>query len=136
MKIWLNKSDFLREEEKGKILETVKKILKDKERDGEISITFVNNKDIEGLNKQYREIDSTTDVLSFDLSDNEYIIGDIYIGKEVAERQAKENGHSFVDEIFLLIIHGVLHLLGYDHNTPETSQRMRKEEERYSINAK
>ena len=136
MKIWLNKSNFLEKKEREKILKTVEKILKDKEKDGEISITFVNNKDIRRLNKQYREIDSITDVLSFDLSDNEYIIGDIYIGKEVAEKQAEENGHSFIDEIFLLIIHGVLHLLGYDHNTPKASQRMRKEEERYSINAK
>jgi len=131
MKVWLNKSDSLEKNGKEKILKTVEKILKDKKRDGEISITFVNKKDIQKLNKQYRKVDSATDVLSFDLSEDKYIIGDIYIAKEIAKKQAQQSGHSLFEEIFLLIIHGVLHLLDYDHNTPKESQEMRKEEKKY-----
>jgi len=129
--IYLNNADFLEKEEKEKILRTVEKILKDKKRDAEISITFVSDKYIKALNKKYRGIDLPTDVLSFNLSDDKYIIGDIYIGKEIAKKQAKEFGHFLWDEILLLIIHGVLHLLGYVHNTPKASQEMREEEKLY-----
>jgi len=131
MKIWLNKCRFLKDQEREKILKTVKKILKDKKRDGEISITFVDNKTIRKLNKRYRGKDLPTDVLSFELNNSEFIIGDIYISEEIARIQAKDNGYSLFDEIFLLVIHGVLHLLGYDHNTMKESRKMRKEEEKY-----
>ena len=91
----------------------------------EISITFVDNEKIHALNKQYRNIDSETDVLSFPLGENgEYdenpetgakMLGDVVISVEKAVSQAEEFGHSLQREIAFLTVHSVLHLLGYDH---------------------
>ena len=91
----------------------------------EISITFVDNEKIHALNKEYRNIDSETDVLSFPLGENgEYdenpetgakMLGDVVISVEKAVSQAEEFGHSLQREIAFLTVHSVLHLLGYDH---------------------
>jgi metalloprotein, YbeY/UPF0054 family len=80
------------------------------------TIAFVSDKRIQQLNRQFRNIDKATDVLSFpaDESDN---LGDVAVSVETAARQAKENGLSFNDEIAQLILHGLLHLSGYDHET-------------------
>ena len=96
-------------------------------RDTEVSVTFCDNEYIKKLNKNYRNKDSATDVLSFPLYDlsadsNEPLIdegalelGDIVISIERARDQAKEIGHSTLDEIVFLAVHSTLHLLGYDH---------------------
>ena len=88
----------------------------------EVSITFVTNDKIQNLNKQYRGLDKPTDVLSFEcdgevLEDGAktLILGDIVIAPDVARAQCDEYGNSFIDEIELLLVHGILHLLGYDH---------------------
>jgi probable rRNA maturation factor len=80
------------------------------------TIAFVSDKSIRKLNQQFRGIDKATDVLSFpaDEPDN---LGDVAVSVETATRQAKENGLSFDDEIAQLILHGLLHLSGYDHET-------------------
>jgi len=96
--------------------------------DNEISITFTNNEEIHKLNKEYRRVNSPTDVLSFPFN-NElklpiHILGDIIISIEKAEEQAKEFGHSIDREIAFLIVHGILHLLGYDHKKPEQEEKM------------
>jgi probable rRNA maturation factor len=80
------------------------------------TIAFVSDKRIQQLNRQFRNIDKPTDVLSFpaDEPDN---LGDVAVSVETAARQAKENGLSFDDEIAQLILHGLLHLSGYDHET-------------------
>ena len=80
------------------------------------TVAFVSDKNIRKLNQQFRGIDKATDVLSFpaDEADN---LGDVAISVETALRQAKENGLSFDDEIAQLILHGLLHLTGYDHET-------------------
>jgi probable rRNA maturation factor len=80
------------------------------------TIAFVSDSSIRNLNQQFRGIDKATDVLSFpaDEPDN---LGDVAISVETALRQAKENGLSFDDEIAQLILHGLLHLSGYDHET-------------------
>ena len=86
------------------------------------NIIFVNDDYIHKLNKVYRNVDKTTDVISFALEDddNDYetnyrILGDIYISIDTAYKQALEYGHSNLREISFLITHGILHLLGYDH---------------------
>jgi len=82
----------------------------------EISILFVDDDEIQVLNRDYRGKDKPTDVLSFP-QDEEIgsILGDVVISLETAKRQAKEKGHPFIREVFILLTHGILHLIGYDH---------------------
>ncbi len=80
------------------------------------TIAFVSDKNIHKLNKQFRNVDKPTDVLSFPAGE-ETNLGDIAISVETAAVQAKENGLSFETEIAQLILHGLLHLSGYDHVT-------------------
>jgi probable rRNA maturation factor len=90
---------------------------------GEVVISFVNNEQIQELNRQFRNLDKPTDVLSFPLDDAD-IIGDIIISMPRAREQADEYGHSLQREIGFLAIHGFLHLLGYDHHTDEEEKQM------------
>ena len=80
------------------------------------TIAFVSDKRIRELNRQFRGIDKATDVLSFP-AEEEFNLGDVAVSVETAVVQAKENGLSFNDEIAQLILHGLLHLSGYDHET-------------------
>jgi probable rRNA maturation factor len=80
------------------------------------TIAFVSDKSIHKLNQQFRNIDKATDVLSFP-AEEETNLGDIAISVETAAAQAKENGLTFDAEIAQLILHGLLHLSGYDHET-------------------
>lgn len=103
----------------------------------EISVTFVEAEEIRELNRDYRDNDKVTDVLSFpqfdDLNDipdfGEICLGDVVICKERAEEQAEEFGHSFEREIIYLFTHSILHLLGYDHMEEEEKREMRACEE-------
>lgn len=103
----------------------------------EISVTFVEAEEIRELNRDYRDNDKVTDVLSFpqfdDLNDipdfGEICLGDVVICKERAEEQAEEFGHSFEREIIYLFTHSILHLLGYDHMEEDEKQEMRAREE-------
>jgi probable rRNA maturation factor len=82
------------------------------------TVAFVSDKRIRELNRQFRGIDKATDVLSFPAGGpDELNLGDIAISAETAAKQAKENGLSFDGEIAQLILHGLLHLAGYDHET-------------------
>ncbi len=100
----------------------------------EWSLSFVDESTIQGLNLDYRGIDAPTDVLSFPLMegtpmpavvpDGLQLLGDVVIAPEIAARQALERGHTLDDELALLMAHGLLHLLGYDHDTPENKDRM------------
>jgi len=82
-----------------------------------VTIAFVSDRQIRALNKQFRHIDKATDVLSFPLDDDADNLGDIAISIETAARQAKENGLTLNGELAQLILHGLLHLSGYDHET-------------------
>ena len=82
------------------------------------TIAFVSDKTIRQLNRQFRGIDKPTDVLSFPADDtDESNLGDIAISVDTAGAQAKENGLKFDEEVAQLILHGLLHLCGYDHET-------------------
>ena len=86
------------------------------------TVAFVSDRKMRGLNKEFRGKNSTTDVLSFPFEADEFEsgennLGDIIISVEQAEKQAKENDLNFETEIKQLILHGVLHLCGYDHET-------------------
>lgn len=103
----------------------------------EISVTFTGGEEIRGLNREYRDTDRVTDVLSFpqfdDLNDlpelGDICLGDVVICRDRAAAQAAEFGHSFEREILYLFTHSVLHLLGYDHMEPEDKRQMRAREE-------
>lgn len=80
------------------------------------------------LNAQYRGKNKTTDVLSFAMDEEENLLGDILLSLDQAKRQATEHKHSLRHELLILIIHGLLHLLGYDHETDEDYKVMFKKE--------
>ncbi|HKM42966.1 MAG TPA: rRNA maturation RNase YbeY [Limnochordia bacterium] len=105
----------------------------------EVSITFVDDKAIQVLNRDYRGIDEPTDVLSFPQDDEggfgvyedmPEILGDIVISLERARDQAADYGHSVTREVLYLAVHGFFHLLGYDHNSPDEQRCMREMEEK------
>ncbi|MEW9667368.1 rRNA maturation RNase YbeY [Ammoniphilus sp. 3BR4] len=89
----------------------------------EVAITFVGNEQIRELNKQFREKDKPTDVLSFPLEEED-ALGDIIISIPKAREQAEEYDHSFERELGFLSVHGFLHLIGYDHETEEEEKEM------------
>ena len=101
------------------------------------SIIIVDNTFIHKLNKEYRGIDRVTDVISFALEDDKSMIipddirllGDVYICLDKAREQAKEYGHSLERELCFLAVHGVYHLLGYDHENEEEAKIMFKKQE-------
>ena len=86
-------------------------------RDSSVTIAFISDKKIRQLNRQFRRIDKPTDVLSFPCDSDEGNLGDIAISVETATRQAKQNGLTLDGEIAQLLLHGLLHLSGYDHET-------------------
>lgn len=118
----------------------------------EISMLLVDNEEIRGINKETRNIDRATDVLSFPMLDYEdkkvykevykdekfddsyfdgedLVLGDMVLSLERAKEQSEEFNHSFEREVFYLIVHSVLHLLGYDHMEEDEKSIMRKREE-------
>ncbi len=95
--------------------------------EGILNVIFVNDTYIQALNKAYRGKDKPTDVLSFNYeeerSDSD-LGGEIYVSVETAERQAKDHKHSFEDELIKLIVHGILHVHGHDHEEEEDYKKM------------
>ena len=126
----------------GEIMEAVEKAcletLKYEEfdEDCEISLSFVTNEEIHQINRQFRNVDAPTDVLSFpqltfeegeeaDVNENgEIVRGDIIISVERAKEQAEEYGHGLKREIAFLTVHSMLHLLGYDHMEKDEEEDM------------
>lgn len=103
----------------------------------EVSLSFVDNEEIRNLNRDFRNIDRVTDVLSFPmLSDDEFDIeyeeeslGDIVISIQRTDEQAEEFDHSLEREICFLVCHSMFHLLGYDHMEEEEAKDMHRREE-------
>ena len=134
-----NRTDF---EISGEIMEALGKAcletLKYEEfdEDCEISLSFVTNEEIHQINRQFRNVDAPTDVLSFpqltfeegeeaDVNENgEIVLGDIIISVERAKEQAEEYGHGLKREIAFLTVHSMLHLLGYDHMEKDEEEDM------------
>lgn len=142
----------------GEFIEKISEIcdfaLKEEEMNLEyqISLLFVDNEEIREINNETRNIDKETDVLSFPMLDfedkkvykemyldfefdetfkdgNELILGDMVLSLEKALEQSKDYGHSFEREVSYLVVHSILHLLGYDHMIDEDKKKMRKREE-------
>ncbi|MFO3665624.1 rRNA maturation RNase YbeY [Anaerococcus sp. ENR0831] len=100
----------------------------------EVSITFVDIDEIHKLNKEFRNVDRPTDVLSFPMDEDfsiegvDTMLGDIVISMDIAKDQAKDFGHSLDREIMYLTAHSMLHLLGYDHMNEAEKTEMRARE--------
>ncbi|MCD8874339.1 rRNA maturation RNase YbeY [Mammaliicoccus sciuri] len=101
--------------------------------EAELSISFVDEEEIQAINRDYRDKDKVTDVISFSLEEDEpeiegldmpRVLGDIIICLEVAKEQAESYNHSLSRELGFLALHGFLHLLGYDHMTEEDEKEM------------
>ena len=142
--------EYLDLEENSKYEEIIKKVVEQcfKEENMEdsklyISITLTTPEHIHEINKQYRNVDRATDVLSFPMFEkdeldekiknndfeHEDVLGDIVISIEKVEEQAKEYGHSFEREFAYMLVHGFYHLMGYDHIEDDDKVVMRKKEE-------
>lgn len=119
-----------------KLEEVVKEVLLTQglSLDYEVSITFVTKEEIHRLNREFREVDRPTDVLSFPMDEDiliegvDAMLGDIVISMDVAKEQAADLGHSLDREIMYLTCHSMLHLLGYDHMGDEEKTVMRARE--------
>ena len=145
-----NRTDFVLTDE---MKETFEKVCKESleyeefEDDCEISLSIVTNEEIHEINKQFRGIDSPTDVLSFpmltyeegeeaDVNENgEIVLGDIIISIDRAKEQAEEYGHSLKRELAFLAVHSMLHLMGYDHMVKEEEEEMFRRQKEILIEA-
>ena len=142
---------FLNQQNKFKVTNEIKALIKkcalaalkfmEFRTDVEISVVLTDNDEIRTLNNMHRSIDRATDVLSFPMFEydengeiiedyaefnevGDILLGDIVISLERADEQAREYGHSFEREVGFLTVHSMLHLLGYDHMTPEDEEEM------------
>ena len=119
----LNKKHKLNEKFLENIALDILKILK--KHKASIEITFLSDTDIRSINKKYKGRDRPTDVLSFELGE----LGEILISSDTALKNSRRFGTSFEEEIVLYVIHGILHLHGYDDETAQEKKRMSKKEE-------
>jgi len=120
----------------GELRRTVQLALEIEQSPSHVSLAVVitDDQEIQALNRQFRDVDAPTDVLAFaddetgqafvDGSDEPPYIGDVIVSLPRAREQAAEHGHSTTEELRLLVVHGVLHLLGYDHATPSEQAAM------------
>lgn len=104
-------------------------------KDSELSITFIEDPQMRELNRTYREIDRTTDVLSFPQSEGPdfTLLGDIIISIDTARRHSRSYGVTLHEEIKKLIIHGILHLIGHNHKKKKETEIMREKEKELSF---
>ena len=101
---------------------------------GELALTIVSDGTMRRINREYRGIDATTDVLSFSYVGEPHaggLLGEVFVSPGVAARQAREAGCGLPEELARVAVHGVLHVLGWDHDTPAARRRMLTRQERY-----
>lgn len=106
------------------------KVLRDEKMDGNVNLIFCENDHVRKLNKQFRKLDKVTDVLSF-LYEEEEMLGEIYIASAQAKKQAPKWKNTFYDELKRLVVHGSLHLAGFDHMNNRDRKQMRAMEDLY-----
>ncbi|MFQ5647202.1 MAG: rRNA maturation RNase YbeY [bacterium] len=140
MKVFVNNKQNRVSLELGIYRKLLRKLLKECRVTGEVGLTFVDDEAIRKLNRQYRQLDRPTDVLSFAMREGEKtpreenLLGDIVVSVETAQRQAKEyqpdlnETEGLTAELSFLIIHGFLHLAGYDHQSDDDALIMKKRE--------
>jgi probable rRNA maturation factor len=112
-------------------------VLQKENQDARVNIILATDFDLSDLNARYRGLNQPTDVLSFPMGDEtavdkeEQIMGEVYISLDRAHQQAREYGVDFPREVDRLVIHGLLHLCGYDHEDPEDARAMRAKEDQF-----
>ena len=126
--------------DKPKVVRLAQRILKAvNEEHSELSLDFVGDRKIQRLNHLYRNQNTSTDVLAFSFREAPgpptHLLGDVVISLPTARRQAKANGHSFDREVTILLIHGILHLCGYDHERNKSEARRMQRKERAILNS-
>jgi len=142
MEIFINdfQTEVLIDDEFESLLKQIVSDILDMEgvnRDGEVSITLVDNQEIQDLNKEYRGLDEATDVLAFPVEKGDFsdhpgpvLLGDVIVSTDKASAQAQEYGHSLTRELSFLVAHGLLHLLGYQHEDPKQQKEMEEKSEK------
>jgi len=100
-------------------------------KEAKVTLAFVDDATIAGLNKRFLDHEGPTDVITFPYSRGKNLEGEVVIGVEVAQREASERGHDVNTELCLYVIHGTLHLCGYDDGTDREATEMRKKERAY-----
>lgn len=133
MKIRLINSSLVKAQiDRNKIRKLITQIflLENKEL-GEIEIVFLKDSEILKINREFLQHDYFTDVIAFGYNRKRVIYGDICIGFECVSRNASEYKVSFKDEVIRVMIHGVLHLIGYEDKSPEGKEEMRQKEDIY-----
>lgn len=133
-----NTTEYDLNEEIKHMKKNLKKCLKmEKVKNARFNVILTDNKEIKEINAKYRNINKETDVISFALEDekeentflNKRILGDIYISVDKAKSQSKEYRHSLIRELSFLSVHGLLHLLGYNHIEKEDEKIMFEKQE-------
>ena len=120
--------------DRPRLREIVRQVMAEEDlKDYEISLAFVDNPTIHGINKRFLEHDEPTDVITFPYSSGKVLVGELVIGVEVALEQARVGGHEVDAELALYVIHGLLHLVGYDDKDAHDRKQMRVRE-RYHLN--
>jgi probable rRNA maturation factor len=138
MKVLISNEQNVWQLNKNEIAQLAEKIMREEKlsENIELSLVFCDDAAIKDLNKQFRNKDEATDVLAFPLPQSSFkeftpmsvLIGDVVISVETAIRQAKEMEHELKKEVTLLLIHGLLHLVGYDHIKSEDKKKMLERE--------
>lgn len=132
---------FRAEVDEGSLRRLAAEVLSQEEAKGEteLSLIITDDEAIRELNRRFRGVDAPTDVLAFGTETEEHFVsaperppylGDVVISYQRALAQAEELGHAVAEELKLLVIHGILHLLGYDHQEEDAARKMREREER------
>lgn len=138
-----NRQDLMKitRDDENAIKRAVKTVLLQENLSGdfEVSVSFVTNEEIRTLNREYRNVDNETDVLSFPMNDEfdgVVILGDIVISTQKIIEQANDYEHSLEREMLYLTVHSMLHLLGYDHMEDVEKEQMRAKEKETMRNLK
>lgn len=115
--------------DRPRLREIVRLVLAEEDiNDYEISLAFVDNPTIHRINKQFLDHDEPTDVITFPYSSGKVLVGELVIGVEVALEQARAGGHPVDAELALYVVHGLLHLVGYDDKDAHDRRQMRARE--------
>lgn len=133
------KSNIITTHRLKKITNNVLKLVLDEKgrSSAEVSVVYVDDEEMKNLNRNYRGARKSTDVLAFPMNDGKFavinpdMLGDIVINVPAARRQAEMNEQSLERELTVLLIHGLLHLLGYDHMTRDEEESMKELETEY-----
>ncbi len=133
--VTLSGFEQLKDKTAKRFKKNIKKTLKELGLKGQmLTVHLCDDKEIKALNKKFRKKNKATDVLSFEPGDVALpVLGDIVISVETAKLQAKEYGHGLLEELSVLFVHGLLHLLGYDHEKSEEDETRQAEAEMHIL---